>query len=271
MREQTLLPQHAMDVSILFITYNRSDLLEITFQSVRERMNLERLRVEFVVTDDASDDLHASVVRGLPFDKHVLCPVNSGLGANCNRGLAASSGQYILQIQDDCEFIGLNTLLATALDIMQTDLEVGIIQLTNQTPDVPHEVRHLKDGTTYWVFENDGKPNKRACGERPYSDQPHLKRRRFCEDIGPYAEGMPMSDTENDFQQRVAGQNRWRVAYLPQEKSFSHLGAARSFNPAELRAQRLTRLESFPALGVFSRHLRLFAKRIRDAITDRDA
>ena len=71
----------SVDVSILFITYNRSDLLEIAFQSVREGMDFGNLRVEFVVSDDASDPAHLSRVRSLPFDKHVLSARNKGLGA----------------------------------------------------------------------------------------------------------------------------------------------------------------------------------------------
>lgn len=259
------IPKDDLDLSVLFITYNRSDLLKITYESIRKGVNFGGLSVEFVVADDASDGAHASVVRNLPFDKHVFWPVNSGLGANFNRGLAASSGNYILQIQDDCKFVGIRTLLVTALNIMKTDPEIGIIQLTNQTPDIPYEVRYLKDGTCYWVFDNDQKPYRRDCGERPYSDQPHLKRKQFCVDIGRYAEGMLMSDTENDFQQRVACQAKWRVAYLPQQHSFTHLGAARSFNTSGLRAKRLENLESFPVFGAPARHLRIFLKRVRDS------
>jgi hypothetical protein len=194
--------------------------------------------------------------------------VNTGLGANCNRGLAAARGEYILQVQDDCEFVGPSGLLATALDIMRADLDVGTIQLTNQTPNVPHEIRHLK-GTPYWVFTNDGVPHPKECGERPYSDQPHLKRRRFAEDVGEYAEGVPMTAMEIGYQQKVATQSRWRVAYLPNESSFRHIGEQRSFNDSILRARRLDALERRPVVGaVFRRsrpHLRTLRRLLREA------
>ncbi|HXH29514.1 MAG TPA: glycosyltransferase family A protein [Bacteriovoracaceae bacterium] len=264
MREQEPLPLVDVDISILFITHNRSDLLEIAFQAIRDRMDFGSLRVEFIVSDDASNAEHLSRIQSLPFHKHVLAGANGGLGKNCNKGIAVASGSYILQIQDDCEFVGDGTIFSTALEILQTDCDVGIVQLTDQTPCVDHEVRCLTDGTRYLVFKNDMIPQKRDCGARPYSDQPHVKRMQFCEDIGPYREGVSMTDTELDYQQRVACQKRWRVTAIAQAPSFNHLGAARSFNPCVVRARRLERIEHYPLVGPFLRRLRPAARRLRE-------
>jgi hypothetical protein len=264
MREHKTIPQSVMDVSVLFITYNRSDLLEITYSAIRERMEFVNLRVEFIVSDDASDVEHITLIQSLPFDKHVLAAANGGLGKNCNKGNAAAAGRYILQIQDDCEFVGNRTLFSRAFEILQTNHDVGIVQLTDQTPGVDHEVRCLADGTRYLVFKNDLIPQKRDCGARPYSDQPHLKRMLFCEDIGPYREGVPMIEMEIDYQQKVACQKRWRVAAITQTPSFNHLGDMRSFNPCVVRARRLDRIERFPFVGPFLRRLRLAARLSRD-------
>lgn len=264
MDELELSRSEEFDLSVLFVTYNRSDLLEIAYSSIQERMDFGALRVEYVVADDGSDPAHICVLQRLHFDARILWPVNSGLGANCNRGLAESRGDYILQIQDDCEFVGPRTLLATSLEIMQTDPEVGIIQLTNQTPDVPHDVRHLADGTPYLVFVNDGQQHKRDCGARPYSDQPHLKRKQFTRDVGQYAEGVPMTSMEVGYQQRVACQTKWKVAHLPEKRSFSHLGAGRSFNDSLLRARRLERIERYPVLGAAFRRSRPYLKTLRN-------
>lgn len=268
MREQEPLTQNIVDVSVLFITYNRSDLLEIAFQSIRERMDFGNLRVEFVVSDDASDPAHLSRVRSLPFDKRLLSDTNEGLGANTNKGIVATKGRYILQIQDDFEFVGARTLLFTAMQIMQTDRDVGIVQLTNETPGVPHEARFLDDGTRYLVFENDGIPQLPDCSARPYSDRPHLKRREFCEDVGPYMERVPMTDMELGYQQRVACQKRWRVATIAQASAFSNLGASRSFNPSHKRARRFALLESYPLVGPVFRRLRPAMRRVRDWVRD---
>ena len=254
----------SVDVSILFITYNRSDLLEIAFRSIRERMDFGNLRVEFVVSDDASDPAHLSRVQSLPFDKHLLSEKNQGLGANTNKGIAATNGHYILQIQDDWEFVGARTLILTALQIMQVAPDVGIIQLTNETPGVPHEVRCLPDGTRYLVFENDGIPRLLYTDPRPYSDRPHLKRRQFCLDVGSYREGLRLDVMELTYQQQVACQKQWRVATLAQASAFSNLGTGRSFNPSAVRAKRLERIENYPVLGMVFRSSRPFLKTVRD-------
>jgi glycosyltransferase involved in cell wall biosynthesis len=266
--EQGTLPRRDVEVSVLFISYNRSDLLEIALHSVRRRMDFGNLRVEFIVSDDASDAVHLSRIRSLPFDKYVLSAANRGLGNNCNKGIAATEGHYILQIQDDFEFVGAGTLIFTALKILQADCDVGIIQLTPETPGVPHEVRRLPNGTEYLVFENDGLPQLRDTGARPYSDRPHLKRRQFCSDIGSYREGIRLDVMELMYQQQVACQKRWRVASIVQAPSFKHLGVARSFNPCAVRARRLERLERYPLVGPFLRCLRPTVRRVRDWVRD---
>ena len=266
MSEQDPLPRNEVDVSVLFITYNRSDLLEIAFRSIRERLDFGNLRVEFIVSDDASDPAHLSRVRSLPFDKHVLSAKNRGLGNNCNKGIANCTGEYILQIQDDFEFLGARSLVLTALKIMQVDRDVGIIQLLNETPGLPHEVRSLKDGTRYMVFENDGIAKLWDTVTRPYSDRPHLKSRQFCADIGPYMEGVPMTDMELDYRQRVACQKRWRVATIAQASAFSNLGIERSFNPGYVRARRLERIEGYPLVGPVFRRLRPAMRQLRDSV-----
>jgi glycosyltransferase involved in cell wall biosynthesis len=260
--------ENDVDVSILFITYNRSDLLEIAFRSIRERMDFGDLRVELVVSDDASDPAHLSRVRSLPFDTYLLSETNQGLGANTNKGIAGTQGRYILQIQDDFEFVGDRALLFAALQVIQEDPDVGIVQLTNETPDVPHETRFLVDGTRYLVFENDGIPQLQDSGARPYSDRPHLKRRQFYEDVGPYKEGLRLDVMELAYQQQVACQERWRVATIAQASAFSNLGTERSFNPCYRRARRLERLERYPLLGPTLRQLRPAMRRVRGWIRD---
>jgi glycosyltransferase involved in cell wall biosynthesis len=256
----------AIDVSVLFVSFNRSDLLARAVSSVRDRLNFEGLAHEFIVTDDASDPRHMAVIRALDVDRILTAGRNTGIGANCNRGLRSCRGEFILQIQDDCEFIGSHDLLYRAIEIMRHDSDVGIVQLTRQASAVPHDVRRLRDGTQYLLFMNDGLPRRRECGMRPYSDQPHLKRRSFVLDVGPYAEGKRMTVTEISYQQRVACQSRWRVAHLPQEQSFRHLGADRSFNDSWLRGKRLERIEQYPVIGPLFGRSRPYLRTMRNVL-----
>jgi glycosyltransferase involved in cell wall biosynthesis len=255
----------ATDLSVLFISYNRSDLLAIALESLRTRADLRGLTTEFVVSDDASAPEHVAAIQALSFNRRIMGAANLGLGHNCNKGIASSVGRLILQIQDDCEYVGEADAIANAISILQRDSEVGVVQFTHLPPTVPYHTRTLPNGASYAVFENDGIPARRPCAERPYTDQPHLKRREFCSDVGPYLEGVPMTDMELDFQQRIACQQRWRVAHLIGGSVFTHRGADRSFNPSNLRAERIAALEAMPVVGMLFRTARIIAKRLASA------
>lgn len=251
------------DISVLLVTYNRSDMLERTVHFLRERADLDGLIVEYVITDDASEPAHLDRVLSLAADTHVTSPVNRGLGHNCNKGIAACAGKLIFQLQDDWEFLGPADVLKTAMRILDADPEIGVVQLIDAVPDLPHELRTLADGIAYRVFANDGLSQRRPSGARPYSDQPHVKHRQFIHDIGPYQEGVPMADMELDYQRAVACQTRWRVASLPGVSAFAHLGADQSFNTSTLRNQRLARLERTPIVGPLFRVVRPALRRFK--------
>jgi hypothetical protein len=151
-----------------------------------------------------------------------------------------------------------------ALKIFETAPDVGIIQFVDTTPSLEHEIRELPNGLKYKVFINDQISEDRTCNLRPYSDQPHLKRKNFCEDIGPYQEGVPMTVMELDYKRRVACQANWRVAAVLDSTTFTHIGAQRTFNPSVLRARRIARAELIPFIGSTIRWARPIARKFRD-------
>ncbi|TFC70735.1 glycosyltransferase [Cryobacterium sp. TMS1-20-1] len=90
-------------VSILVITYNQKDLMSETLASC---LNQTIDDYEIVVSDDGSTDgtqhvlesiqrLHPEKIR------LVLNPVNQGITANCNAGLAACNGRYVALMGGD--------------------------------------------------------------------------------------------------------------------------------------------------------------------------
>lgn len=204
-----------MLISCLYITYNRSDLLEESFSILRKKLHKIGLNVEYVVADDASDEEHVERIRRMPFDEFVLGDKNVGLGGNCNRGLKACSGELVLQMQDDWRLVRGGELIAHAVMVLQDDPEIGIVQLRPTYSDLPIEVRHTRDGVRYEVYANDHLPWIRGSGLRPYSDNPHIKTRAFIEGIGAYTSGVPMEETELEYKKRVANQHQWRVAGVP--------------------------------------------------------
>lgn len=236
-------------ISFLFITYNRSDLLAKAFTTLREAVLKTGLSAEFIVSDDASSPEHQKIINTLGFDTCAIATVNVGLGANQNKGLANCKGELIFQIQDDWIFVGQPSDLTNAIHVLQSDPEVGIVQLTEVWSDLPSERRVTQNGVAYDVFRNDRLPWNRDCGLRPYSDLPHVKSVNFVEEMGPYFEGVRMGLTENNFKRRVANQGRWRVAQMSSRKLFIHIGAEHSLNPGSKRHKLVALLHKIPYTG----------------------
>lgn len=259
-------------ISVVFVTYNRADLLERTFLSMRTAIGAIGLAAEYIVSDDASDLSHQDIIARLPFDKKLIADRNQGLGANANKGVASASNEYILQVQDDCEFVGDPSRLHDALRILEEDPRVGIVQLVSSMEAAVEEECACpnKPSVRYVLFSNDQMDRVRDSGLRPYSDQPHIKRRQFCNDIGTYREGVRMTTMELDYQRRVANQNRWYVAtFVDRNALFQHLGADRTFNPSVLRARRIEKVESIPVVGKALRHVRRLGRETRNSLRKR--
>ncbi|MDG4550486.1 MAG: glycosyltransferase [Candidatus Contendobacter sp.] len=236
-------------ISFLFITYNRSDLLVKSFSSLRGAALNLGVPVEFVVADDASDQEHQMIINSLNFDSQSILNFNCGLGANVNKGLASCKGEMIVQVQDDWIFVGQPSDFIDAIQVLRTDPEVGIVQLTDVMSDIPTERRFTLSGVVYDVFRNDRLPWNRDGGLRPYSDCPHIKSVGFVEEMGPYLEGVAMTVTEHDFKRRVATQGRWRVAQMSSRRLFIHIGADHSLNPGGKRNKLIILLHKIPFLG----------------------
>lgn len=217
-------------LSVLYITYNRSELLQESLYSLKKAIEDTELDCEFVLSDDASTDQHKNILQTLGFDVVSIASQNAGLGANCNRGLGSCSGDYIMQLQDDWLYNAGAREIIAALEIFQLQPKVGIIQFNQTGSDLPRHRISSPHGFNFDLLANDHLPWGRRCSIRPYSDQPHIKRREFVADIGGYMEGVPMEVMENDYKKRVANQSKWHVAQLVQsEPIFRHLGEQKSF------------------------------------------
>ena len=236
-------------ISFLFISFNRSELLSKAFSAIRPTALRTGLEIEFVVADDASTCEHQKVITNLGFNTVSIAKVNAGLGSNQNRGLANCIGEFIFQLQDDWVFVGQASDLTDAIQVLKSDPEIGIVQLTDVWSDLSTELRVTQGGVQYVVFKNDHVPWNRNCSLRPYSDCPHVKSSQFVAEIGSYLEGVTMGVTENDYKRRVANQLRWKVAKLHSQSSFIHIGAEHSHNPGGQRNRLILFLYKFPVLG----------------------
>ncbi len=93
-------------VSIVVITYNSSDFVLETLESAKAQTYKN---VELIISDDCSKDNTIQICRDwleknskrFVSTKLLEAPVNTGISANCNRGLNAASGEWLKFIAGD--------------------------------------------------------------------------------------------------------------------------------------------------------------------------
>jgi len=93
-------------VSIIVITYNSARFVLETLESARAQTYKN---IELIVSDDASTDDTVEICRNWINEKNerfvrtelITVPDNTGIPANCNRGLRAAKGEWIKYIAGD--------------------------------------------------------------------------------------------------------------------------------------------------------------------------
>jgi glycosyltransferase involved in cell wall biosynthesis len=174
-------------------------------------------------------------LSALQADVFALLPKNRGLGANNNNGIRHCSGKYILMIQDDCECFGPPDYLKNTIQVMEANLNVGIINYCGAAHPID-EHRRLSGGSepcyvTPKPYEDDKKEYFL------YTDQPHVVSRAAIEYVGSYAEERDMEKCEEDYNGRWRDQTRFLTAVFPAyyKRTYVHQGAEHSFRTTLFR------------------------------------
>ncbi len=91
-----------MDVSVIFATYNRQEILDEVFQAWREVDKVTKYTYEIICSDDESSDHTVEIIKrasGLPVK--LIENKKGGAASARNAALAASSGKIIIFTGDD--------------------------------------------------------------------------------------------------------------------------------------------------------------------------
>lgn len=234
------------ELSVLFITYNRSDMLEKSFQAIKACRDLKGVKV--LVSDDFSKPEHIDRMQRMGFDKVVLAQRNGGLGRNNNKGLRAVDTDFCLMVQDDCMLVNPDAI-TRSVEVLKADPTIGMVRLHGEAELFPLTKR-VANGVEYWVCDHTGPEYaalKAQAGKRLriYSDQPHVRRRSFHEKVvGYYIEGTPMEESEMNYEDRMDAQSELFVAFLnpTQQDHFIHAGG----NDVSFRARKMRyRMDGF--------------------------
>lgn len=141
-------------VSVIVPTYNRAHLMQRCYESVVAQTHRP---LEFVVTDDASQDNTAEVVYALPSHqdvqvRYVQQPHNQGVSAARNAAIRASSGKFIAFLDSDDIWLPhhVTTLLAI-LESGRADVVYARAEV-RASPDDPQTDRDF--GPTEYEEQN---------------------------------------------------------------------------------------------------------------------
>lgn len=216
-------------VSILIIHYNRLHTLQECIRFARA--NIRYPNLEFIIADDGSPADVQAAIKLLPFDKFILSEKNAGLGANTNHGIAACSGEYIFQIQDD-HFIlpGFEDYVEKAIMVLQKEKNKGIIRsLINK--DFTSYTMSSANGVAYRII---AKPiwKNGYNGFHQHSELPHFKHNSYHKVLGLYTEGTDMIYMENEFSIRFLRANGYRLFFVKGYDNIFHHATEYSFRPA---------------------------------------
>src|SRR5665213_245987 len=131
-------------ISVLFLTFNRSDLLALAFASTQSALRAwGGAAYELVISDDASSADHTAVIADLGADRVLFGERNRGLGHNHNKGQSSCAFEFVLSLQDDWEFVGPPAAIGQAVSIMAHDPEIGVVNFLPPTLPIPREERSL--------------------------------------------------------------------------------------------------------------------------------
>jgi hypothetical protein len=129
---------------------------------------------------------------------------------------------------------------------MQNNDDLGMLILNQHPAKLPVRSLRLVESDTIRVYDNNPHRPVRMVGEHAYTDWPHIKRRSFVDEIGPYKEGVKMWETELDFSRRVNVQTRYFVADIAGTNVFEHIGADLSFNTGPWKTRMAKRIKKLP-------------------------
>jgi len=221
------------DLAVVVVTYNALPWLEPCLASVES--------YETVVVDHGSSDGSVELVRGRFPEVRVVEQENRGLAAGWNRGLAESSGEYVLVLNADAWLLGdgLDTL-ARLLDERPRAALVGP-RVLNQDGTLQRSVRGfptLWRLATEYLFLRKLAPRSRllngfyaggfdhdlACEVEWVMGSCLLVRREALRRIGSFDEDFFLFSEETDwcFRAREAG---WQIWFDPGAECV-HVGGA---------------------------------------------
>ena len=254
-----------MEISIVIVSWNVSDLLAACLRSIKKYGT--KVRYEIIVVDNNSDDGTVGMIkRDFPEVELIVNPNNRGFAVANNQGILKAGGECILLLNPDTEIMGRT--LEKALKAMRINPQIGILGCKHFNPDLtlqPSVRRFPKPWPMLLIFLKIAKilPNLPSLNayyakdfEYKYEQEVEqvagsffLIRRALIDEIGMLDEQFFIWFEEVDFCKRAREAN-WLVWFTPAPNIIHH--GAQSFQQQLTRQKQKRFFES--AWYYFKKH-----------------
>ena len=223
-------------LSIIIVSYNTRELLRACLSSIVETLASD-VPYEIIVVDNASVDGSVEMLREFPQVKLVESEKNLGFAAANNRGLALSSGRYLLLLNSDT--VLRKGALQELVDFLETHPGVGVVTGRLMYGDGSFQHSAFSFPTLWMTFFDFFPLNHRFVDSRlngrypkgayaaPFEiDHPlgacMMVRREVLEQVGPLSEDYFMYCEEIDWCLRIKAAG-WRI-YCQPKAEIVHYG-----------------------------------------------
>lgn len=203
-------------ISIIILTYNRPEIIKRTIFALLKNISYEG-EIEWIIADDStpSPTYHHHCLRFFPKNANVrveCTPQQSGWGVNANNAMSKASNDIILFVEDD-RVLTQRIDISPYVALMTEHQGIGLVRLDGISghrivchvaeTDISRLLPDHRQGTGLLgrinYFLVDGTSQELWL----YSNQPHLKHKRFHKFYGMYPEGYKLGITEEMFSHTV--------------------------------------------------------------------
>ena len=233
-----------MELSVIVVHYKSPD--ELVNGLVALDADIRKLDHEIVVVDNDSRDRTPDLLSArVPSARLILNRANVGYARAVNQGIAATTGEYVLVMNPDCEIRPGSVATMIAYLRAHDRAAVAGPKILNPDGSLEYSARSFPDHLTF-LFNRYSLLTRLFPGN-PFSrrylltDWDHasvrqvdwlsgaclLVRRRAIEAVGPMDEAFFLFNEDVDWCRRMRDAG-WDVCYVPDAVAIHHIGASRS-------------------------------------------
>lgn len=189
-------------VSVCIITYNSSDFVLETLESIKKQTYKE---LELIISDDCSSDRTVSVCSDWILQnkdrfvnvKLITSPKNTGVSANCNRAVECATGEWVKLLAGD-DILFSNSIENYCSYVQKNNCEICYAKM-EIFGDVDQasikKVKHYFEKYYYPYLKKDLKSQQREILKRLYIPGPGLfYKKDLWENISKYDEEYPFCE-----------------------------------------------------------------------------